>query len=73
MGFGPDDFLKGCGVMCDQSYYLDFYQDIENDYVVPKPVTMSFTDFDINKDRAAYVSLMNKIKDTASPGTCDLN
>ena len=62
-GFVPQDFIKGCGVICDPSYLLHFTNTHEDAFDAPAlPVTLMLSDFDINADREKYLALLADLR-----------
>ena len=61
--FVPQDFIKGCGVICDPSYLLHFTSTHEDEFDAPAlPVTLMLSDFDINADREKYLALLADLR-----------
>ena len=70
-GFVPQDFIKGCGVICDPSYLLHFTSTHEDEFDAPAlPVTLMLSDFDINADREKYLALLAEYLEVA-PTLCE--
>jgi hypothetical protein len=54
-GWGIEDFVSGCGVICNPSYLIGWSDTISEHYVLaPDSVVIAFKGFDLNTDRAAY-------------------
>jgi hypothetical protein len=61
-GYGPRDFVKGCGVFCDPSYLLDFVEEQEAGFVpAPLPVTLMVRGFDLNAQQEELQLLLSRL------------
>ena len=64
-----EDFVLGCGVLCDPSYVLDYWEESDASFELgPSATRMMFANFDVNKDHAKYEALLAKLGGTTCPG-----